>query len=73
MPDSFCLRKGHEKDYSMMEILARAYARDRQFKMAIRTQKKAIERWQKLTGYKGDYKTYKERLELYKSGKPFTM
>jgi len=65
--------EGHEKDYSLVEILARAYARDGQFKMAIRIQRQAIERWQKLTGYKGDYKTYKERLELYKNGKPYTM
>ncbi len=65
--------EGHKKDYYVLEILACAYARDGQFKMAIRTQKEVIDRLQKSSGYKANCTEYKMRLELYKSGKPFTM
>jgi hypothetical protein len=58
-----------EKDPDLMDLMARAYAANDQYDLAVKIQKKAISRVEKTKG--GRLKKYKERLELYQSGKPY--
>ncbi len=61
-----------KKNDERFELLARAYARNGQFDLAVKTQKEAIERLQKTRKDEDDLAAYQKRLELYQNEQPYT-
>ena len=63
-----------KKNERMMDLMARAYAANGQFDLAVKMQKQAVERYKRQRHAKDDnptYIAYKKRLELYQNGKPY--
>ncbi len=61
-----------KKSDERIELLARAYARNGQFDLAIKTQEEAIARLMKSRKDEQALAIYQGRLELYRKGEPFT-
>ncbi|MBN2162980.1 MAG: hypothetical protein JXR25_00510 [Pontiellaceae bacterium] len=60
-----------EKNENLMDLMARAYAANGQFDLAVKMQKNAIDRYQRTRGKQETDRTliaYNKRLELYESG-----
>lgn len=60
-----------KKDPRVLDLLARAYAANDQFGLAVKTQKYAVERFERTSSNQSDLVGFKERLELYKQGTPY--
>lgn len=67
------LLKSDKKSCLLLDLLARGYARNAQFALAVKTEEKAIKRLLKTTKNTGELLEYRKRLELYKNKQPFTM
>ncbi len=61
-----------KKSDQYLELLARGYARNGQFDLAVETQEEAIERLQKTRKDEDDLAEYQKRLELYQNEHPYT-
>ncbi len=61
-----------KQDDRYLELLARAYARNGQFDLAVKTQTAAIERVEKTRKDEKDLAEYQKRLALYQNKQPYT-
>ncbi len=59
-----------EKDRRLLDLMARAYAANNQFDLAVATQRMALRRFEKVVGRnRSGYAEFKKRLKLYENGK----